>query len=82
MCFLMRFPGGKAKVFTMSYDDGTFADYRLIEIMNKHGLKGTFNIHGDKISKEDANSKTKGRLSVKQIKELYHPQATRLRFTH
>ncbi len=73
MCFVLRFPGGKAKVFTMSYDDGTFADYRLIEIMNKNKIKGTFNINGDKISPVDANGKTKGRLSVKQINELYLP---------
>ncbi len=40
----LRFPGGKAKVFTMSYDDGVQQDVRLIEIMRKNGVKGTFNI--------------------------------------
>lgn len=72
MTFVMRFPEGKAKAYTMSYDDGVFQDYRLIEIMNKNGLKGTFNINGGHISKTDA---VKGyeRLSVKQIQELYIP---------
>ncbi len=72
MSILMRFPDAKAKVFTMSYDDGVYQDYRLIEIMNKNGLKGTFNINGGHISETDA---TKGhqRLSAKQIKELYLP---------
>ena len=41
----MRFPGGKAKALTLSYDDGVEQDIRLIEIMKKHGLKGTFNIN-------------------------------------
>ena len=68
----MRFPDGKAKVFTMSYDDGVYQDIRLIEIMKKNGLKGTFNLNSGLISKNDA---TKGseRLSAKQIKELYLP---------
>jgi peptidoglycan/xylan/chitin deacetylase (PgdA/CDA1 family) len=72
MNILMRFPEGKAKAFTMSYDDGVYQDIRLIEIMNKHGLKGTFNINGGLISSQDA---TKGyqRLSEKQIRELYLP---------
>lgn len=42
--FYMEFPGGKRKALTLSYDDGVEQDIRLIEIMNRHGLKGTFNI--------------------------------------
>lgn len=68
----MRFPEGKAKVFTMSYDDGVYQDIRLIEIMNKFGLKGTFNISGGLISENDATDGYQ-HLSVKQIKELYLP---------
>ncbi len=41
----MRFPGGVAAALTLSYDDAPEADIRLIEIMSKHGLKGTFNIN-------------------------------------
>lgn len=42
---LMLFPGFKNKAFTMSYDDGVRQDVRLIEIMQKYGLKGTFNLN-------------------------------------
>ena len=35
---------GKMKALTFSYDDGVLQDERLIEIFNKYGLKGTFNI--------------------------------------
>lgn len=41
----MRFPGGKAKAATFSYDDGVKADVRLIELFNRYGLKGTFNLN-------------------------------------
>lgn len=40
----MRFPEWKDKALTLSYDDGTKDDIRLIEIMQKYGMKGTFNI--------------------------------------
>ena len=38
-------PDGKLKVFTMSYDDGNDSDIRLVELMRKHHVKGTFNIN-------------------------------------
>ena len=41
----LRFPDGKPKALTFSYDDGVETDKRLIEIFQKHGLKGTFNIN-------------------------------------
>ena len=41
----MRYPGFKMRALTLSYDDGVSADRRLIEIMTKHGIKGTFNIN-------------------------------------
>ena len=36
---------GKMKAITFSYDDGVTQDIRLIEILNKYGLKATFNIN-------------------------------------
>lgn len=41
----MRFPEGRAKALTFSYDDGVKADRRLVELFNRHGLKGTFNLN-------------------------------------
>ena len=40
----LRFPGGKTRALTFSYDDGVLQDRRLVGILNDHGLKGTFNI--------------------------------------
>ncbi len=41
----LRFPGGKAKAVTFSYDDGSAADMRLCDIFDKYGMKGTFNLN-------------------------------------
>ena len=41
----MRFPEGKSKALTLSYDDGVQADIRLLEIMKKYNLKGTLNLN-------------------------------------
>lgn len=48
----LRFPGGKAKAFTTSYDDGVQQDVRLIEIMRKNGVKGTFNLNSGSFAAE------------------------------
>ncbi len=36
---------GKKKAVTFSFDDGVTQDKRFVEILNKYGLKGTFNIN-------------------------------------
>ena len=40
----MRFPGGKPKAVTFSYDDAPAADKRLVETADQFGIKCTFNI--------------------------------------
>lgn len=47
---IMRFPGFRSKAFTMSYDDGAVFDERMLDVMNKHGIKGSFNICSGSIS--------------------------------
>ncbi len=39
----LRFPGGKGKAVTFSYDDGVRQDLRLAELFDRYGLKATFN---------------------------------------
>jgi len=36
---------GKMKAFTLSYDDGVMQDIKFIELLDKYGLKCTFNIN-------------------------------------
>lgn len=39
------YPGGKAKAFNISYDDGVVQDIRFVQLLNRYGLKGTFNLN-------------------------------------
>lgn len=63
----MRFPGGKLKALTLSYDDGIRADVRLSETITKHGLKCTFNINTRDFGKSTAPNK----LQPAEIKEHF-----------
>ena len=47
----MRYPEGKAKAVTFSYDDGVMQDKRLSETFNKYGMKGTFNFNSQNFKK-------------------------------
>lgn len=46
MYTFLRFPEGKPKAVTFSYDDAPKDDVRLVEIFNKYGMKATFNHNG------------------------------------
>ena len=39
------YPGGKARAFNISYDDGVVQDIRFVKLLNRYGLKGTFNLN-------------------------------------
>lgn len=71
----MRFPGGKFKTVTLSYDDNVEDDVRLVEIMKKHGLKGTFNINSGQFSPEgsvgDVGKHGHRRLTLNQTLQLH-----------
>ena len=69
MRFFMNYPGNKTKALTLSYDDGVIQDKRFVEIIDKYGLKATFNINSGLFSEEDVEKK--GRMSLRQCVELY-----------
>lgn len=79
----MRFPEGKKKALTLSYDDGTEYDRRLVEMMNRYGVKGTFNLNtallgtGSKIVME-GEEKEEAIVTAEEIPQLYekHEVAT------
>lgn len=43
----MRFPEGKAKAVTLSYDDNKIDNIRFADTITKYGIKCTFNLHAD-----------------------------------
>ena len=47
----LRFPEGKAKALTLSYDDGCKDDVRFLETIDQYGLKCTFNLVGTKVER-------------------------------
>lgn len=49
----LRFPDGKQKAVTFSYDDGCRDDIRLVEILNRYKIKCTFNINSACIPEKD-----------------------------
>lgn len=71
----MRFPGGLAKALTLSYDDAVEQDFRLIDIMTAHGLKGTFNISSAQYIDKDyvypPEKKWGQRMTRERATELY-----------
>lgn len=49
----LRFPGGKAKCLTLSYDDCVEQDQQLCDLMERYGIAGTFNINSGSYVEED-----------------------------
>lgn len=39
------YPNGKRKAFNITYDDGVLQDVRFVSLLNRFGLKGTFNLN-------------------------------------
>lgn len=67
---------GKKKAITFSFDDGVLQDIRAIEILDKYGLKATFNLNSGKFgtkSPYETNGKVVERTLIEptQVKELY-----------
>lgn len=57
---------GKYKAVTFSYDDGVTQDKRLIEILDRYGLKCTFNINSELLGRE--GSLVRGGVTVQHNK--------------
>lgn len=66
--FQMRFPGGRPKALTFSYDDGVQQDIRLVSILGRYGLKGTFNINTGLFRAEGETSR---RMTKQQVYDLF-----------
>ncbi len=63
----MRFPEGKAKVLTLSYDDGVRQDLRLMDILDRYGIKATFNLNAGLYAVEGGHR----RMTAEEITAAY-----------
>ena len=67
---------GKNKAVTFSFDDGVTQDIRLVEMFNQYGLKGTFNLNSDLLSR-DGSLERNGRIvrhdkiAVSEVAHVY-----------
>lgn len=59
-----RFPGGRTRALSLSYDDGLAEDRRLVEILNAHGLRGTFNLNSGALGRP-------GMVRAEEVAGLY-----------
>ncbi len=74
MSMFFRFPGGLKKALTLSYDDGVEQDIRLMEILDKHGIRCTFNLNSGCWAAEGtvyAPGHIHRRLSASQAQQVY-----------
>lgn len=69
------YPGGKKKAFNITYDDGVLQDERFVALLNKYGIKGTFNLNSQLMEEEFSWTHPNGmqvtRLSPERAKHLY-----------
>ena len=74
MSTFYRFPGGLRKALTLSYDDGVEQDIRLMEILDKHGIRCTFNLNSGCWAKEGTvypAGQVHRRLTAAQAAKVY-----------
>ena len=69
------YPNGKKKAFNVTYDDGVLQDVRFVQLLNRYGLKGTFNLNSAMAEKEFEWTHECGlivkRLKPEMLKSLY-----------
>jgi len=67
---------GKMKAITFSYDDGVTQDIRLIEMLNKYGLKCTFNLNSERLGTpgsliREGNWVNHTKVAPEDVKHIY-----------
>ncbi len=62
----MRFPEGREKALTLSYDDGCKHDKRMVEILDRYGIKATLNVNSRMLGTEPGQ----WRMTAEEVKEL------------
>lgn len=73
---LLLFPQGRKKALTFSYDDAVTQDVRLVEMMNRRGIRGTFNINTgllgtESIHVQNEKTVTHNKLSREDVTTVY-----------
>lgn len=64
-------PEGRKVALVSCWDDGTEHDRRLVEILNRHGLKGSFNLNSGKLGLDREQSGWKNFIRAEDVSDLY-----------
>ena len=64
----MRFPEGRAKALTFSYDDNVRENVRLVQILDRYGMKATFNVNSGIYHPDESHPRM---MSKKEVTELF-----------
>ncbi len=68
--YMMLFPNGRTKALTLSFDDACKNDRPLVALLNKYGLKCSFNVSScNCVNAEGQNDPWN--IPISEIKELY-----------
>jgi hypothetical protein len=72
------YPGFKNKAFNITYDDGVMQDVSFVVLLNRYGLKGTFNLNSALMENEFEWTHETGhvvkRLGTDAVRDLYAGQ--------
>ena len=68
------YPGGRSKAINITYDDGVLQDVPFVAMLNRYGLKGTFNLNSQLMAEEFAWTHANGM----QVRRLDPATAQRL----
>ncbi len=74
---VLLFPEGRKRALTFSYDDAVTQDLRFLEMLNRYGLKGTFNINTgllgqESLHRQEGRTVTHNKLAPEKIPAAYH----------
>ena len=78
----MILPEGKKKVLTLSYDDEVTQDIRFVGILNKYGIKCTFNLNSGTFGIKEKCVHYKNGVEVDHIKISRKQKKTSYLYRH
>lgn len=69
---ILRFPGFLERALTLSYDDGVVFDRRLMEILDAHGMKCTFNLNSECFAEQPDGRRLTKEEAVALYRDTHH----------
>ncbi|MBI4730549.1 MAG: polysaccharide deacetylase family protein [Chloroflexi bacterium] len=68
---VFTWPDGKQGALTTSWDDGTIHDRRLVSILNRYGIKGTWNLCSSLLGQDKNQTGWMDIVNAEEVSQLY-----------